>query len=123
MTPLKTIKFLLQLMALILINQAGIYTMNYFGLPIPGNIAGLLFLFLLLVTKVIRVDWIEEASTYLVRHLSFFFISIAVGLMTVGSLLARKGLELGIVILVSVIVGMAASGTLSQLLTSRKEGA
>ena len=122
MKVLKMVKLGLQLMGLILINNIGLYLVEYFQLFIPGNVAGLVILFLLLWAKVIKLEWVEEASDFLVRHLSFFFISISVGLMTVGSLLAKNGVQLAVVLLISAVIGMAVAGFAAQILASQKEG-
>lgn len=117
------VKFGLQILGLILINKIGFYLVDYFQLFIPGNVAGLVILFLLLWTKVLKLEWIEQASDFLVRHLSFFFVSISVGLMTVGSLLAKNGVQLAAVLLISAVIGMAVAGFAAQILARRKEGA
>jgi holin-like protein len=122
MKGLKMVRFGLQILGLILINKIGFYLVDYFQLFIPGNVAGLVILFLLLWTKVLKLEWIEEASDFLVRHLSFFFVSISVGLMTVGSLLAKNGVQLAAVLFISAVIGMAVAGFAAQILASRKEG-
>ena len=50
-------------------------------LPIPGNILGMVILFILLCTKVVKVDNISNVTSFLLDHLSFFFIPAGVGLM------------------------------------------
>jgi holin-like protein len=115
-------KIVLQITGLIVINKIGFYFVEFLNLPIPGNVAGLIILFLLLWTKVVKLEWIEEASNFLVRHLSFFFVSVSVGLMTIGGLLAKNGLQLAIVLIASAVIGMAIAGFAAQLVAKRKEG-
>ncbi|HAQ07169.1 MAG TPA: hypothetical protein DCR24_06470 [Bacillus bacterium] len=76
---------------------------------------------MLLWIKVIRLEWIEEASDFLVKHLSFFFVSISVGLMTIGGLLAKNGVQLAVVLVLSAVIGMAFAGFAAQFLARRKE--
>lgn len=118
---IKLIKVAVQIVGLIIINKLGFYLVEYFNLSLPGNVAGLVILFLLLWAKVIRLEWIEEASDLLVKHLSFFFVSISVGLMTVGGLLAKNGLQLAAVLITSAVIGMAFAGFAAQILERRKE--
>ena len=113
---------LYQLLILLLINQIGFYIVEKTGIPIPGNIIGMMLLFGLLWTKVIPLKWIDKASTVLIKHLAFFFIPISVGIMTLGSILLNVGLELMVVILISTFIGLIFSGFLSQLFIVKKEG-
>lgn len=53
-----------------------------FSLPLPGNIIGMIILLVLLCTKVIKVEKIENVSTFFLDHLSFFFIPAGVGLIS-----------------------------------------
>jgi len=118
---LRIIKIIFQIAGLIAINKFGFFIVEYLGLPVPGNVVGLLILFLLLWTKVIKLEWIEDASDFLVKHLSFFFVSISVGLMTIGSLLAKNGIQLAAILIISAVIGMAISGFAAQGLAKRKE--
>ena len=42
------------------------------SLPIPGNILGMIILFLLLYTKVIKIDNIINITNFLLNHLAFY---------------------------------------------------
>ncbi len=76
-------------MILLLLNKVGYVIVEFFHLPIPGNVMGMLLLFLLLITGFIRLEWVDTASSLLIKHLSFFFIPISVGLMTMGAVFMK----------------------------------
>jgi len=88
-------------------------------LRVPGNIVGMLLLLALLSTGVVQERWVAAAAGLLTKHLAFFFIPIAVGLMDWGGLLWQVGQWLLLAIVVSSIVGIVTSGGLIQLLGSR----
>ena len=88
-------------------------------LRVPGNIVGMLLLLALLSTGVVQERWVAAAAGLLTKHLAFFFIPIAVGLMDWGSLLWPVGHWLLVVIVVSSIAGIVTSGGLIQLLSRR----
>jgi holin-like protein len=111
----------LQLGILFLLNKIGGIIVEITNLPIPGNVMGMVLLFLLLCTRIIRLEWVEEVSTFLIKHLSFFFIPISVGLMTLLPVFIKSGVALIIVLVVSTLVGIIVSGFLSQTLVMRKE--
>ncbi|WP_211171059.1 CidA/LrgA family protein [Bacillus sp. DNRA2] len=112
---------LLQLLVLWGIYQVGVFTVKETHLPIPGNVMGMILLFLLLCTGHIRLDWVEKVSSLLIKHLSFFFIPVSVGLMTLGHVIIKNGVALIIVLVISTLVGIVVSGSLSQALVTRKE--
>lgn len=112
---------LLQLIILLVINKVGFIVVDVIHLPIPGNVMGMLLLFMLLSIGAIRLTWVDEVSTFLIKHLSFFFIPVSVGLMTLAPLFLKNGLALLVVLIISTLVGILVSGSLSQVLVKRKE--
>lgn len=113
--------FSAQLFLLWLLNQLGIFIVLYFHLPIPGNVVGMILLFVFLMTGVIKLEWINDAASFLLKHLVFFFIPISVGIMTFGALFLQSGLSLTLILIVSASVGIIVTGTVSQMLTQKKE--
>lgn len=95
---------------------------EFFHLPIPGSVLGMISLFALLYTGVVKEQWLTAATNPLLKHLSFFFIPIAVELMDWGDLLIHYGYLLFLPLIVSTIVALLTTGGIVQLLTrSRKE--
>ena len=88
-------------------------------LRVPGNIVGMLLLLALLSTGVVKEHWVAAAADVMTKHLAFFFIPIAVGLMDWGGLLCQVGHWLLLAIVVSSVVGMATSGGLIQLFSAQ----
>ena len=85
------------------------------GIPIPGNVLGIIVLFFLLLTGIVKESHISLAAEFLLRHLVFFFVPIAVGLMQWGSVFYDYGWVLAAAIVGStalplVIVGFMARG-------------
>ncbi|MBT2677949.1 CidA/LrgA family protein [Bacillus sp. ISL-35] len=117
----KFVKYILQICGLILINKAGFYIVDFFDLLIPGNVLGMMILFLMLWLKIIKLEWIEGAADFLVKHLSFFFVSISVGLMTLGGLMAEAGVQLAVILVSSALIGMAIAGGTSHLIVKYKQ--
>jgi len=91
-------------------------------LRVPANIVGMLLLFALLCTGIVKELWVSAAAGVLTRHLAFFFIPVAVGLMDCGGLLWPVGHWLLLAIVVSSVSGMVVSGGLIQLFGPRGRG-
>lgn len=118
----KTIIVAIQLLFLWLLNELGYFLVRTFDLPIPGSVIGMIILLVLLVTGVVKLNWIEDASSLLIKHLAFFFIPIAVGLMNFGSFFLKSGLSFLIVVIGSIVVGIYVTGFVSQGLVKKKDG-
>ena len=114
-------KFLVQLLVLIVIYQVGNWTAKFFHLQIPGNVVGIVILFALFSFGVIKVEQIEVAGGWLLKHLGFFFIPISVGLMTLGNIVWEKGWILISILLVSAFTGIIAAGKTAQTILVKNE--
>jgi holin-like protein len=110
----------IQIAALLLISEAGSAFVGVLQLPLPGNLVGMLLLFALLTSGVIRLEWVEAGASLLVRHLAVFFIPIAVGLMVFGDLFVRNGVAIVVTLIVSAAIGIWVAGLTSQVLTRRR---
>ncbi len=89
-----------------------------FHIPLPGSVLGMIILFVLLASGVIKEQWLTTATTPLLKHLSFFFIPIAVELMEWGDLFLQKGYLLFLPLVVSLLVALITTGGIVQLLTT-----
>jgi holin-like protein len=101
-------------------SELGRIGVSALGIPFPGNLAGMVILLLLLASGIVRPTWVEPAATLLLRHLAFFFIPIAVGLMTLGEVLRAQGIPLLVVVLASAGAGIVASGLVTQTAARRR---
>ncbi|MEH7549467.1 MULTISPECIES: CidA/LrgA family protein [Bacillaceae] len=117
----KACKFLIQLIILIVIYQVGNLTVKYLHLQIPGNVLGIVVLLVLLWSGLIKVEQIEWASGWLLKHLGFFFIPISVGLMTLGDIFKTKGWILLVILFISAIMGIIAAGKTTQAVITKNQ--
>jgi holin-like protein len=90
-------------------------------LPIPGNILGMIILFIMLYTKVIKVDDISNVTNFFLDHLSFFFIPAGVGLMTSLGVIKSTWWQLLVVCLSTTIIIIAVTGIIVQAISKKTE--
>ncbi|NBJ70053.1 CidA/LrgA family holin-like protein [Roseburia sp. 1XD42-34] len=114
-------KMIMHIGLLYIIFQFGNWIQRTLHLFIPGSVIGMIVLFLLLSTKLVRVSWIEEGANYIVANLAFFFIPVTVGIIEYYDLFLGKGSLLILIVLVSTMLVMGGSGFFSQWLMRRKE--
>jgi len=83
------------------------------GLPIPANVLGIVVLFSCLCLGVIKMEQVGRVADFLLRHLVFFFIPVAVGLMEWGDVFYKFGLILLAAIVISSIAPFLVVGFLT----------
>ena len=110
-------RILLQIALILGICYAGDLIHEYTGIPVPGNILGMLILLLLLCLKIIKLDQIKEVSDFFLKRLSFFFLPPAIGLMLVGDDVKSQWPILLLLCIAITIVTMAMTGWTVQLLS------
>ncbi len=106
-----------ELAALWGLNQLGYLIVGRLHIPLPGNVAAMLLLFGLLCTGAVPERLFERSSALLSRHLAFFFVPIAVGLMDLSGTVLAEGWILILVLVAAASVGLCATGWVAQFLS------
>ncbi len=116
------------------VKQFGIIlTITFFGeilhellpVPIPAGIYGIVLLFSALKLRIIRVEQVKDASSFLIQIMPLMFIPAAVGLIETWGILKNSWARFSFVTVVSSVIVLAASGLATQgviRLRSRREG-
>ncbi|GAA0077622.1 CidA/LrgA family protein [Clostridium sp. CTA-5] len=110
-------KLFREALVILIIYLVGEFLSSWLKLPVPGNILGMIILFVLLSTKVIKVDNISDISNFLLNHLAFFFIPAGVGLMTSLNVIKSNWLKLLIVCLSTTMIIIASTGLIVQFIS------
>ena len=117
----KFLKTVFQIGILYALYKAGEWITGAFDLLIPGSVIGMILLIILLFTKILKVEWIEEGAGFMVKHLPFFFIPAFIGLMVYYKIFLGKGFILLIIVLFSTVLVMVTSGMIGESFKRREE--
>jgi len=90
------------------------------GIPIPGNVLGMILLLVGLITGLIQLSMIDRITRFLLDHLAFFFIPAGVGLINSLDLLAAQWMGILAVTVLSTVLVMAVTGLTVQFLNGRR---
>ncbi len=90
-------------------------------LPIPGSILGVILIFFLLQTKLLKLEWIETGANWLLAEMLLFFIPSAVGILQFKDMLKVDGARMVSVIVISTLLVMACTGLVAQAIGKIKE--
>lgn len=103
-------KILRELGIILLICVLGEVIHSIFKLSIPGNVVGMIILFILLYFGVIKVNMISQVSNFLLDHLAFFFVPAGVGILSCMPFLKSKWIIFLAICLISTIIVIAVTG-------------
>jgi holin-like protein len=108
-----------QFLVLVGLYYAGTALVRATGVPLPGNLVGMLLLLGLLRLGLARLEHVQDAAALVLQHLNLFFLPLAVGLMTWGGLLGASAAGLGLSLAGSAAVCLAVAGLIGQRLAPR----
>ena len=83
-------------------------------LPIPASIYGLALMLLLLVSRLVKLEQVENAADFLIQIMTPMFIPAAVGLLEAWDVIAPNWLPYILITLTSTFVVMFFSGRVTQ---------
>lgn len=83
-------------------------------LPIPASIYGLVLLLIALLTKLIDVEQIKDASYFLIEIMPLMFIPAAVGILNSWGVLKAIWIPISIITVATTIIVMAVTGRMTQ---------
>ena len=100
---------MLELGLILLVCLAGEWIAALLPFAFPASVIGMLLLFLGLITGILKVAHIRDASDFLLTNMPFFFIPVNVSLINYLDLLKANWLPLLVICLVSTIITFAAT--------------
>lgn len=92
-------------------------------LPIPASIYGLVLMLILLLTGLVKLQQVKTAADFMIEIMPLMFIGPSVGLMESLPALKAMLLPLTVILVVSTVVTMAATGLTAQSLIRRSRRA
>ena len=117
-------KYIKQILIILLISFAG-ECFNYFiPLPIPGSIYGMVLMFMLLCLRVIQVHQIKDVGSFFLVIMPMLFVPSAVGIMAQMDQLKSVWIQVIVITILSTVITMAVTGLVSQAIIrwKRREG-
>ena len=90
------------------------------NLPVPGSIIGMILLFVLLTSNIIKIEKVENLANFFLDHLAFFFIPASVGLMTSFASLKGSIFKIILLCILTTIIVIALTGVTVQFICNKK---
>jgi holin-like protein len=106
---------------IILCYFAGYMVSELFGLPVPANVLGLVFLLLLLTLRWIKLSDVEGVADFIISHLALIFVPSAVGVMEYFGVFQANFIKIIVPWLAACVVGYGVTGWVTQVAIRAQE--
>ena len=93
---------------------AGELLVRFTGVPIPSSIIGMVLLCASLKMGIVKLEWVDRLSGFLVHNLGFFFVPAGIGLMNCLGLIADQWVPIVCATVISTVIIIAVTGWVHQ---------
>lgn len=114
-------KYVKQILLIIVFSFIGEICHSYIPLPIPASIYGMVLVFMALACKVIKLDHVQEGGGFLVGILPVLFVAPVVGLIDCWPLLQEILPALVVIVIVTTVLTFWVAGVVTKCLSRKKE--
>nr|WP_297764627.1 CidA/LrgA family protein [uncultured Butyrivibrio sp.] len=112
-------KYLKQFLIILAVSLMGEICKALLPLPIPASIYGMVFMFVFLLTGLIKLDQVRDAGKFLIEIMPVMFIPAGVGLMSSWGVLKSVLIPVSVITVITIFTVMAATGLVSQVIIRR----
>jgi holin-like protein len=116
-----SMKYIWQMTVILSVTCVAELLKYFIPLPIPASIYGLVLMFLLLVTGIVKLPQVKETAEFLIEIMTIMFIPATVGLMENWDVLRPILVPLIVIIPVTTVLVMGVTGRTAQRILRRGE--
>lgn len=114
-------RYVKQFSIIIMISFVGELLKELLPFPVPASIYGLVLMLLALVTGIVKVEQVNDVSTFLLDVMPVMFIPASVGLMESWHVMQSILIPASILCIVGTLIVMVVSGRVTQHIIIRAE--
>lgn len=107
-------KYLFQLLTILIFSFLGEVLKALLPFPVPASVYGLLLLLAALLTRVVKLEQVEDTAHYLISVMPVFFIASSVSIINITKDIKGELLSLVVMAVVSTVAVMAVTGLTAQ---------
>lgn len=116
-------KYIRELLIIILISFIGEILSEYVPLPIPACVYGMAILFICLATHIIKLENIKATSKFLIEIMPLMFIPAGVKMMESFTDLKPMILSVSVITVITTVLVMVSTGLVTELVAKHEEKA
>lgn len=115
-------KYLRQLLYILLFSFAGEALQALIPLPVPAAIYGIILMLLALVTGIMKQEHIADTAQFLITIMPVLFVAPAVKILQYWGVIAPKVGAIIVIVVISTFLVFAVSGLVTKWCLGRKGG-
>ncbi|MCR8631894.1 CidA/LrgA family protein [Paenibacillus radicis (ex Xue et al. 2023)] len=90
-------------------------------IPIPANVIGLILFTLSLFLKLVKLEWVEDAGQFLIKHMLLFFTPFVVGTMVFFHYIGENSMQLLVSLFASTFGVLIITGWSAKLFKGKEK--
>lgn len=114
-------KYLTQLLYILLFTGLGELLQYLIPLPIPAAIYGLVLMLIALCTGALKPEKISDTAHFLIAIMPFLFVAPAVNILRYWNIIRSEVVAICVIMVVSTVVVFAVSGLVTKLLLKKED--
>jgi holin-like protein len=87
-------------------NLLGAILHTLLHVPLPSNVLGLILFTVCLFLKLIKLEWVEQSASLLLRHMLLFFAPVIVGVIQFGPQIRQEWAAIAVSLIGSTLAVM-----------------
>lgn len=103
------VPLILQIGIVLLICLVGEWIAMLLPIPFPGSVISMILLFLLLLTKVLKVEHIRQKADFMLKNMAFFFIPAGISILKYLDAVKGNILPLLLICVISTVITFAVT--------------
>ena len=112
----QALKMLVAFAHLFLFLGLGELIVYFIEIPLPGNILGMILIFVALKLKLIKLEAVKPASDMLIQYLMLFFVPFGVGLLAYFDFIKMHWSVLTVAAVISTLITLYVAAIIQQKL-------
>ncbi|WEV43423.1 CidA/LrgA family protein [Lactobacillus sp. ESL0684] len=89
--------------------------------PVPTPVIGLVLLYVLLTTHVVKIEWVDSFGSALISLISFMFVPSGISLAANLDIMKSQGVQLVLVVLLATIILLVVTAYTTRILVWLKK--
>lgn len=85
-------------------------------LPVPASVWGMVFMFLLLCFKIIKLEQVEKAADFLLSIMTVMFVPVGAGLVQNYTAIKNEIIAIFVILIISTLVCFFITGHVAQFI-------
>lgn len=99
----------------------GYVLQHVLAVPLSGNVIGLILLVICLFAGWVKLEWIEDAAQFLLKHMLLLFAPVIVGTITYLSVIGANLLAVSVALIGTTFVVLFVTGKLTAWQAGREK--